>query len=306
MKLNRRTFVRSLGQGGAAFLLMAGTKALLSGCDRRLPDSRQVSPSPQISARGLLQPGQLAWGASPEDGAPYVFYDPTNPRQIVGFEVEIATAIARLLGAEPVLVNSLYAQLAVTLAANRIDLILNGWEITPERRRLQLFSQPYYRYGQQIVVRADDARFREYDPVSEIDLGILAGMKVGTGLGYKAQDILQQTPRIQTVTYPESDDYLAYLENGAIDAILLDTPIVAYNVLGKGIGGQTRPRLRPIGQPLFLDDYVIAFNAKSAKGKILREEVNEALSLLKKDGTLRQIYERWGLWNDDQAQIGIV
>lgn len=297
MKLNRRTLLSSFGQGGAIFLLVTSSKALLSGCDRQ-----ETPPSPQISARGLLQPGQLIWGA--EEGAPYVFFDPENPEQILGFEAEIAAAIARLLGAEPVLVNSLYDQLAIALAANQIDLILNGWERTPERQRSQLFSQPYYRYGQQIVVRADDSRFREYSPNRKIDLGILAGMRVGTGLGYKAQEILEQTPRIQTLTY-RSTDYLTALENGAIDAVVIDSPIVAYDILGQGIGGQKRPHLRPIGQPLFPDDYVIAFNAKSAKGKILQDEVNAALDILKKEGVLRQIYERWGIWNTLQAEIGI-
>lgn len=37
-------------------------------------------------------------GADPIEGAPYVFYDPADRRRLIGFEVEIAEAIARLMG----------------------------------------------------------------------------------------------------------------------------------------------------------------------------------------------------------------
>jgi len=35
-------------------------------------------------------------------------------------------------------------------------------------------------------------------------------------------------------------------------------------------------------------------------------ELNAALNVLKKNGTLHQIYVKWKMWNDQQAEIGIV
>ena len=42
--------------------------------------------------------GELVWGGDLQGGEPYVFEDPTDPTKIVGFEVDIAAAIARDLG----------------------------------------------------------------------------------------------------------------------------------------------------------------------------------------------------------------
>ena len=43
----------------------------------------------------LAQTQELRWGGDSEGGAPYVFQDPKNPREIVGFEVDLANALGR-------------------------------------------------------------------------------------------------------------------------------------------------------------------------------------------------------------------
>lgn len=42
--------------------------------------------------------GSILWGADAEGGAPYAFPDPKDPSKLVGFEVDLAQAIARELG----------------------------------------------------------------------------------------------------------------------------------------------------------------------------------------------------------------
>src|SRR6185437_5380349 len=41
--------------------------------------------------------GKLRWGMDAQGGAPYVFQNPMDPNQIIGFEVDVAEAIARQL-----------------------------------------------------------------------------------------------------------------------------------------------------------------------------------------------------------------
>src|SRR5207244_9275834 len=40
----------------------------------------------------------LSWGGDAEGGAPFQFQDPREPSRIIGFEVDIADAIGRVLG----------------------------------------------------------------------------------------------------------------------------------------------------------------------------------------------------------------
>lgn len=92
--------------------------------------------------------------------------------------------------------------------------------------------------------------------------------------------------------------------------MLIDLPIVTYYVEGIGAGSTQDKRLRAIGKPFATDDYYIAFKKNGANGKpyanglTLQKEINAALAVLKKNGTLHQIYVKWGLWNDQQAEIG--
>ena len=52
--------------------------------------------------------------------------------------------------------------------------------------------------------------------------------------------------------------------------------------------------------------YVVGFNKSNPNAAILLPEINKAIAELKKNGTLKQIYQKWNLWNDQQAAIGVV
>ena len=191
------------------------------------------------------------------------------------------------------------------LLANKFDMVMNGWEKTPDREKTELFSQAYYRYGQQIVVRADDSRFAGKTTSSDLGLVDLEGLTVGTGASYKAADILGEDKKITTKLY---DPDLPFNDLAAhrIDAVLIDGPIVAYYVLGAGPGATANPTLKAIGKPFRTDDYFIGFNKSNPNAQTLLGEIDQALTVLKKDGTLKKIYMKWNMWNDQQAEINIM
>src|SRR6266699_2183499 len=89
-------------------------------------------------------------------------------------------------------------------------------------------------------------------------------------------------------------------------AMMVDLPIITYYVLGAGPGGQADPALKAIGKPLFPDIYVVGFNKSNHNASTLLPEINQALAVLKKNGTLKTIYQKWSMWNDQQAAIGIM
>src|SRR5579885_882413 len=305
-ELNRRTFLKNTGglviAGGAIELLLAACGGNVSTTTTGSTPSAGATP---IGNAGLMKPGTLQWGADYVSGAPYVFQNPANPNELVGFEVEIAMAMAQLMGVQPKMIETCYGELDQALAANKFDMVMNGWEITDERKKTQLFSDPYYSYGQQMVVRADDPRFAQYNASSDLQLSVLDGYTVGTGDGYKAATYLQADPKINTKLYNGNlpfDD----VKQKKLDATMLDYPIVAYYVLGAGPGGVPDPALKPIGKPLYPDVYVAGFNKSSPNTPILLPELNAALDRLKKNGTLHQIYVKWKMWNDQQTAIGIV
>src|ERR1700757_745017 len=106
----------------------------------------------EIKSRGVL-----LWGADAEGGAPYVFPDPQKPEQLIGFEYELAEALAAQLGVKARMVQNQWDQLIPALERGNFDIVLNGLELTPENQQRIAMSQPYFVYAQQIVTRKETA-----------------------------------------------------------------------------------------------------------------------------------------------------
>ena len=62
---------------------------------------------------------------------------PSNPNNLVGFEVEIAVAIAALMHIQQTQVEVCYSNLQQALSANQIDMVMNGWEKTSDREKTE-------------------------------------------------------------------------------------------------------------------------------------------------------------------------
>ncbi len=301
-ELNRRLFIKRTGA-----LVVAGStlETILAACGGNVPTSSpSVTPgATKIENKGLKLPGFFQWGATSNNGAPYVYKDPATGN-LIGFELEISSAIAGLMGVTQKQVETDYAQLVPALQANNFDAILNGWEISEDRKKTEIFSQPYYRNGQQIVVRTNDSRFSQKTTEDTLSLKDLEGLTVGTGAGFEAESLLASDKKIKLKSY-DPDLPFNDLALGRIDAVLIDFSTVTYYVLGDGPGGTANKSLKLIGRPFEFNDYVVAFNKNSSNAPTLQKEIDQAITILKNNGTLQKIYRKWGLWNDVQAQISV-
>ncbi len=71
----------------------------------------------------IKQCGVLLWGADAEGGAPYVYPDPQKPEQLIGFECELADALAAKLGVKARMVQNQWDQLVPALERGNFDVI---------------------------------------------------------------------------------------------------------------------------------------------------------------------------------------
>ena len=88
--------------------------------------------------------GELRWGADAQGGAPYVFQDPMEPNRLIGFEVDLAEALAAKLGVRARPVLGPWDSLLELLARGDFDVALNGIEVAEEKKRVCVLSRPYY------------------------------------------------------------------------------------------------------------------------------------------------------------------
>lgn len=233
----------------------------------------------------VRQRGTLRWGADAEGGAPYVFKDPRDPERLIGFEWDLAALLAGELGVKPEMVQNQWDKLLEAIKRTDFDLAMNGIEITDDRRQEVDFSRPYYVATEQLVVRKE---------MSQVTcLADLHGHKVGTLKASLAERILRGDGQIEVVTYEGQVDPYTDLKLGRIDGVLMDLPIAQYCA-------RPEKELMFAGPPIGQAYYAIA--VKKGDTAFLGA-VNEALDRLIKDGRLRTLYERWGLWNDATAEF---
>ena len=94
-----------------------------------------LSSSRADHLQDIQRRGVLLWGADDEGGAPYVYPNPDKPEQLIGFEYELADALAAKLGVKAKIVQNQWDQLVPALDRGNFDIILNGLEITADNQQ---------------------------------------------------------------------------------------------------------------------------------------------------------------------------
>ncbi len=233
----------------------------------------------------IHQRGELLWGADAEGGAPYVYPDPEKPEQLVGFEFELAEALAAKLGVKAKMVQNQWDQLIPALQRGNFDIILNGLELTPENRQRIAMTRPYFVYAQQIVTRA------ETDGLTTLES--LKGKTVGVLSASVAQRLLEKTGGIDLKIYPGNVESFRDLKAKRIEAVLLDLPIAVFYA-------KPDASLKFSGAPFARGYYAIGVRREDPK---LLAALNTAIEELARDGALEKIYRKYAVWNDDQQKL---
>lgn len=223
--------------------------------------------------------GILRWGGDSEGGFPYMFPNPDNHSEIIGFEVDIVNAIAEFLGLQPVYVNNAWDNLIPGLERDLYDISINGLEVTPEHEETVDFSIPYYKTFLQLATRS------EIDDIN--GLQDLRGRPVGTLKESYAQMVLEEVEDIDIRTYIVEANTYQDLAYGRLDAALFDAPIALYSA-------GFNPKIKFVGDPIGEITYAIAVRKHNDR---LLADINRAIIHLRDTGVLRRIYDRWNLWS---------
>jgi polar amino acid transport system substrate-binding protein len=260
----------------AALVLCGGLAGLagLGGCAGDAPAGDALA---QVKARGVL-----TWGADLQGGEPYLWEDPEHPGKLLGFEVDIMDAVARRLGVTQRMVQCDWSNLLPSLERRDFDVAFNGLEVTAERKARILLSQPYFIYAETLAVK----RGAPYANLAE-----LRGKRVGTLNQTYAHDLLKALP-LEVVLYEGNEEPYTDLEQGRIDAVLLD------NVIADRYGCP-RTGLSCLPTEIARGSYA----AGVRKGdEALLAAIDGALAAMRADGELEKILRKAGLWDARQNE----
>ena len=125
---------------------------MLTACTALAEDADQLS---DIQSRGeIVVATEGAW-------APWTYHDENGT--LVGFDVEVAQAIAAKLGVTATFAETEWDGIFAGLDSGRYDIAANGVEVTEERARKYDFSTPYGYIRTALIVRGDNTDIQSFE-----------------------------------------------------------------------------------------------------------------------------------------------
>jgi ABC-type amino acid transport substrate-binding protein len=198
----------------------------------------------------------------------------------VGFDVDLAEAIAERLGLEVQWVRADFDTIFTAVAGNQFDMVAAASTITEEREQVVDFSDPYYNSRQALVVNTGETP--DIASTADIGDGDTVGVQRGTtGKDWADENLAPQGAEIKTFT--AAPDAFRDLEAGNIQAVVNDEPSSAEII--KDLPGLEIVEAIDTGET-----YGFAFSPENPE---LREAANGVLAELIADGTYQQIFETY-------------
>ncbi len=177
----------------------------------------------EVSVEGTNKKEKLVLGTS-ADYAPYEFHKEIDGKDtIVGFDIDIAKAIAEDLGVELEIKDMSFDGLLEALVTGKIDFIIAGMTPTPERAENVDFSNIYYTAVNNILINKENM-----DKISSLE--DLKGKKIGVQKGSVQEALVsEQVKDAEIKSLSKITDLILELKYGKIDAIVIENPVaVAY------------------------------------------------------------------------------
>lgn len=265
-----RTFTR-LAAAASVVALGLG----LAGCQ---------TPADSSAGGEYVTEGKITIGTAEPAYYPWVIDD--APETGEGFEAAVGYAVAAELGFAPedvVWVRTTFEE-AIAPGAKDFDFNLQQFTITEERREAVDFSSPYYETTQVVITTAASPA------AGATSIADLQGLLIGAQVGTTSFDAIEQQiqPTAGTQVFNTNDDAKLALENGQVDAIVVDLPTAFYLVAAELTDGLIVGQLAtPDGKSG--DEFGLVLQKDSP----LTDDVTAAVDALRVDGTLAELAAEW-------------
>lgn len=251
----------------AAVLLVALTAAACGSADAKEKEAR---PAPDTLKDGVL---------TVCTSLPYRPFEFRQEGETVGFDIDLATAVAKELGLEAKFLNTDFDGLAAGEPLNdgTCDLGIAGLTITGDRARVLDFTSPYFNAAQTMVVATGSG-------VASID--DLGGKKIAVQKGTTGElYVTDNAPSdAEIVKVAKPFEVVAALKSGAVDAGVYDNTVVG------GVVARN-PQIAIAAEFDTGEQYGMVLK-KDGSVDLLRR-INDIVADLKSDGGYDKIYETW-------------
>jgi polar amino acid transport system substrate-binding protein len=264
---------------------LGSTSAETGAADAEAFDPAAVAEDPELAAMvpdAVAEDGVLTVGAE-LSYAPAEFLDADGVTP-VGFDVDIAAAVAATLGLESQVESSTFDAI-IPAVGTKYEVGISGFTIDAERLKVAHMIS-YFDAGSQFAVQTGNP-----EGVDTADLcGTTMGVQTGTVQQGELDELSAQCEAdgaepIEVLPYDSQADVTTNLVGGKVQGMYADSPVTAYAVEQAGGSIETLGEITdaaPYGVVVAQDDDELA------------AAVQAALQQLMDDGTLTQILDGWG------------
>jgi polar amino acid transport system substrate-binding protein len=269
MKQTRRTLL-------AGMLLSAFA---LVGCGQKAPVAAESSaPKAEASAAG----GDVKEYVVGTDASYAPFEFQNDKSEIVGFDIEVLSAVAAKGGFKVKFVNTPWEGIFAGLQQGDRDLLTSAITITDERKQSMDFSDPYFEARQLIAVAKGVKDVKTFQDLKNKKVAV----QTGTTGDEVVQKLLGKTnPNIKR--FENMPLALKELETGGVDAAVGDNGVVINYVKNNPQNGVSTVE----DTKSFAPEYY-GFVVKKGNAELLAK-VNAGLKAIKADGTYDQIFNKY-------------
>ncbi|RDU24744.1 ABC transporter substrate-binding protein [Anaerosacchariphilus polymeriproducens] len=236
-----------------------------------------------ISMIGCSKKEQAAWSKIEKDGSftyacsggypPFNYIDEKD-HSLVGFDVDIANALAKEMGVKAEGITTEWDGILGGLTSKRFDCIIGSMAVTDDRKKQVSFTSPYYYDGAQFFA----PKSKGYTSIKDMKDG-----KVGVVTGTTFQEELAKYPNVSEVLQFTSDieNFMA-VQNKYTDGLVTSRFV--------GLQAPKKYNLVPVGELLYSEDIAIAVRKED---KQFLDKLNEALAAIIKNGTYEEISNKY-------------
>jgi polar amino acid transport system substrate-binding protein len=248
------------------------TMAVIVAAGLALSGCTSASSAPAVdNTLDTITAGTLRVGVT-ADSKPYAY---TENGQIKGFDVDLATEVAKRLDLKSEFVAQEFSALIPAVANGQFDMAAASTSDTEERRKTVDFSDHYF-IGYITVLAAKSAGITD-------DVKTLAGKRLGIIQGTLQDSYAQDHfTGAELVRFPDNNSAIAALKAGTIDAHFLDYPVA------QDYAAADPNKSLEIAINIEVPEYPVGFPIKKGND-VLRKAINGALKDIIADGTWLKI-----------------
>ena len=200
----------------------------------------------------ILRSGEIRIGMTGEQ-APFTMKNKEG--KLMGYEVELARALAKSMGVRLVLVKMPFPKLMGALEEGGIDAVMSGMTITPKRNMKALFAGPYMLSGKSLITRSEDLA-----EINDVNDANDKNYKIACLKGSTSEDFVRRSlPKVEVIVLNAYESGIEKVMNYEVDAMVADAPFCTVAELEHGSEGLLMLNgllsVEPIGMALPPDDH---------------------------------------------------